>query len=149
MCLAIESATGMFGTRRSVSLQGVIGGCRFVGAQTFEMARPIPNDPLSHQNLAQIGRARFCVPKTRGSESGACPAPLGVTREAISFLLPFGRKARMAAVQQGRLAVGNELRCGSFRPRNFLFRLRLLLFELEADLSVLQLQVGREGTPLS
>ena len=94
------------------------------------------------------GRA-FACPKTRGSESDAFPAPLGVTREAISSLLPFGRKARMAAVQQGRLAVGNELRCGSFRPRNFLFRLRLLLFELEADLSVLQLQVGREGTPLS
>src|SRR6266576_1590840 len=42
-----------------------------------------------------------------------------------------------------------ELRCGSFRRRDFLFRLRLLLFELEADFSILQLQISGEGTSLS
>jgi hypothetical protein len=41
-----------------------------------------------------------------------------------------------------------ELRCGSFRRRDFLFRLRLLLFELEADFSILQLQISGEGTSL-
>src|SRR5207248_7069141 len=40
------------------------------------------------------------------------------------------------------------LRRGSFGRRDFLFRLRLLRFKLEANLSVLQIQISGEGTSL-
>ena len=92
MCLAIESATGMFGTRRSVSLQGVIGGCRFVGAQTFEMARSIPND-LSHQNGADWKGALLRAQRRAAVKATLSRLPLVLLERQFRFFSrPGGRQ---------------------------------------------------------
>src|SRR5205085_5347349 len=103
--------------------------------------RIVSEHSLSHNPLWRQS-FRFRGAATRESSSGAKSRSPRHETSAVAPSDPNDRARDDIAPRP------QWLRRGSFGRRDFLFRLRLLRFKLEANLSVLQLQISGEGTSL-